>query len=67
MKWVRDLNRDGRPDAWSFFKNGKAFIEEEDTDHDGKVDRIQIRVRDSQGQKERYVTLELKDKRNNYV
>ena len=65
VKWIRDRNRDGRPDAWSFFKDGKAFIEEEDSDNDGKVDLIQIRIRDPQGEKERYLMLVLKDNRNN--
>ena len=64
VKWIRDSNRDGRPDAWSFFKNGKAFLDEDDTDHDGRVDVIYLHLRDSQGIKQRLLIFVLKQKRN---
>jgi hypothetical protein len=65
VKWIRDSNHDGRPDKWSFFKNGRAFLDEEDTDHDGKVDQIQLSLADDQGYKQRFINLVLKDKRTN--
>ena len=65
VKWIRDSNHDGRPDKWSFFKNGRAFLDEEDTDHDGKVDQIQLSLVDDQGYRQRFINLVLKDKRTN--
>ena len=44
LRWVRDGNHGGRPDSWSFFKDGKAFLDEVDSDHDGKVDTIYLHV-----------------------
>jgi len=65
MKWIRDSNHDDRPDKWSFFKNGRAYLDEEDTDNNGKIDQIQLSVADSQGYKQRFINLILKDKRSN--
>jgi hypothetical protein len=65
VKWIRDSNHDGRPDKWAFFKNGRAFLDEEDTDHDGRVDQIQLSLVDAQGYKQRFINLALKDKRTN--
>ncbi len=65
VKWISDSNHDGRPDKWSFFKNGRAFLDEEDTDHDGKVDVIYLSIYDSQGIKQRVFSFALKDKEKN--
>lgn len=65
VKWIRDSNHAGRPDKWSFFKNGKAFIDEEDIDHDGKVDVIYLTIWDSQGIKQRVLSLNVQDKKTN--
>jgi hypothetical protein len=65
LKWIRDSNHNGQPDKWSFFKNGKAFIDEEDLDFDGKADLITIQMVDSQGNKLRIFSLALKDKEKN--
>ncbi len=65
LKWIRDSNHNGQPDKWSFFKNGKAFIDEEDLDFDGKADLIIIQIVDSQGKKLRMFSLVLKDKEKN--
>jgi len=65
VKLIRDSNRDGHPDARSFFREGKAFLDEDDTDHDGKVDVIYLHLRDSQGIKQRSLMFVLKEKRNN--
>ncbi len=48
LKWFRDTDFDGREDQWSFFKDGRAFLDEEDTNGDGKVDRIIITMWDPQ-------------------
>jgi hypothetical protein len=55
--WIRDSRRHGCPDRWSVFKDGRGFIEEEDRDHDGKVDYILFSLSESQGIKQRYVLL----------
>jgi hypothetical protein len=65
VKWIRDSKHAGRPDKWAFFNNGRSFLDEEDADHDGKVDQIQINLVDSQGYKQRFINLILKDKRVN--
>jgi hypothetical protein len=65
VKWIRDSNHSGRPDKWSFFKNGKAFLDEEDTDHDGKVDVIYLTVWDSQGIKQRSFSFAVQNKDTN--
>ena len=44
LRWIRDQHHTGRPDSWSFFKGGKAFLDEVDFDHDGKVDAIYLHV-----------------------
>ena len=62
LKWIYDYDYDGRPDNWSFFKNGKSYLDEKDTDGDGKVDEIYLSIWDSQGIKQRYLYLVLKDK-----
>lgn len=61
MKWIRDSNHDGRPDKWSFFKDGRSFLNEEDTNNDGKVDVIYLNINDSQGIKQRAFSFVLKD------
>jgi hypothetical protein len=43
-RWVRDENGGGKADSWSFFKDGKAFLDEFDSDHNGKVDTIHLHV-----------------------
>jgi hypothetical protein len=65
VKWIRDSIHAGRPDKWSFFKNGRAFLDEEDTDHDGKVDVIYLSIYDSQGIKQRVFSFALQDKEKN--
>jgi hypothetical protein len=65
VKWIRDSNHSGRPDKWSVFNNGKAFLDEEDTDHDGKVDVIYLTVWDSQGIKQRGFSIAVQNKETN--
>jgi len=65
LKWIRDSNHDGHPDHWSFFKNGRAFLDEVDTDHDGKVDMIYSTIWDSQGIKQRSFSFVVQDKETN--
>jgi len=65
VKWIRDSIHAGRPDKWSFLKDGKAFLDEEDTDHDGKVDVIYLTIWDSQGIKQRAFSFTVQDKESN--
>ena len=65
IKWVRDANFDGKDDSWSFFKNGEAFLDEEDLNGDGKVDRIIINIFDSEEKKSRGISIFLKDPEKN--
>ena len=65
VKWIRDSKHTGQPDKWAFFKNGRSFLDEEDTDHDGKVDQIQLSLVDDQGYKQRYIFLKLKNAQTN--
>ncbi len=65
VKWIRDSNHDGRPDKWSFFRDGIAFLDEEDTDHDGKVDVIYLYIWDSQGIKQRCFSFAVQNKKTN--
>ena len=64
-RWIRDSNFDGKEDQWLFFKQGKAFLDEEDLDGDGKVDRIIIHVYDLEHNKSRSISILLKDARKN--
>lgn len=67
-KWVRDNNFDGKEDAWDFFKygeEGRVVLHEEDTNGDGKVDRIIVTVSDSENKKARGIVLDLKDSVSN--
>ena len=41
---VGDTNFDGKPDSWSHFKNGRAFLEQEDTNNDGTIDLIIVNL-----------------------
>ncbi len=65
MKWIRYSNHAGRPDKWSFFKDGKVFLDEEDIDDDGKVDVIYLTIWDSQGIKQRSFSFEVRNKETN--
>jgi len=65
VKWIRDSNHDGRLDGWSFFEGGRAFLDEDDTDRDGKVDVIYLHLRDSVGARQRSLMLVLKDSGHN--
>jgi hypothetical protein len=67
VKWLRDSIHAGRPDKWSFFQNGKAFIDEEDIDHDGKVDVIYLTIWDSQGIKQRGLSFKVQDNTSNVL
>ena len=57
IRWVKDSDSDGKEDRWSFFKDGKAFLDEEDLNGDGKVDRIIISVFDSENKKARSISI----------
>ena len=63
--WIRDKNYDGIPDNWSFFKDGKAFIDEVDFDGDGKVDTIYINIWNENKTKTRGLSFRLRDKDRN--
>ncbi len=65
VKWIRDSVHAGRPDKWSFFKKGRAFLDEEDTDHDGKVDVIYFHIWDSQSIKQRSFSFAVQNKDTN--
>lgn len=65
IKWVRDTNFNGKEDSWSFFKDGKAFLDEDDLNGDGKVDRIIITVFDSERKKVRNISIIQKDQEKN--
>ena len=65
IKWISDSNYDNKEDKWSFFKNGRAFLDEEDLDGDGKVDVIYLNLYDSNDMKDRGISLILKDKEKN--
>ncbi len=61
IKWIKDTNFDGKEDSWSFFKNGKVFLEEIDSDEDGRVDEIYLIIFDSETKKLRTISLILED------
>lgn len=44
LRWIRDSDFDGVPDQWSYFKDGKAFIDQHDLDQNGKVDAIYLNI-----------------------
>ncbi|MEJ2246309.1 MAG: hypothetical protein P8Y80_09585, partial [Acidobacteriota bacterium] len=65
VKWIRDSNSDGRPDHWSFFKGGKPFLSNVDTDYDGKTDAIYLTIWDSLGTKQRSYSYSVRNKETN--
>jgi hypothetical protein len=65
LRWIRDTNHDGKPDQWSFFKDGKAFLDEVDSDHDGKVDEIYLHVRSEDGRRIREFSFRVSDRQRN--
>ncbi len=65
LRWVRDGNHGGRPDSWSFFKDGKAFLDEVDSDHDGKVDTIYLHVLSEDKTRVREFSFTLDDREKN--
>jgi hypothetical protein len=65
LRWVQDENRDGKPDSWSFFKGGKAFLDEVDSDHDGKVDTIYLHVSNEDNTRVREFCFHLQDEKRN--
>ena len=67
IKSVRDTNFDGKEDSWSFFKNGEAFLDEDDYNGDGKVDRIIVTIFDSEHKKSRGLSIFLKDPEKNVI
>lgn len=64
-RWIRDENGGGRPDSWSFFKDGKAFLDEVDSDHDGKVDTIYLHVLSEDKNRIREFSFTLDDREKN--
>ncbi len=65
LRWIRDENHGGRPDSWSFFKDGKAFLDEVDSDHDGKVDAIYLHVLSEDKTRVREFSFTLDDREKN--
>ena len=62
---IIDQNYNGDPDSWAFFKNGKAFLDEEDSDGDGKIDKIFLHVFSEDKNKIREFFFDLLDKKRN--
>ena len=62
---ITDQNYDGDPDSWDFFKNGKAFLGEEDSDGNGKIDKFFLHVFSEDKNKVREFFFELIDKKRN--
>src|SRR5271169_996173 len=65
LRWIHDQTHNGRPDSWSFFKDGKAFLDEVDSDHDGKVDTIYLHVRSEDKTRVRELSFIVDDREKN--
>lgn len=63
---VGDTDFDGTPDSWDVFKNGRAFLAQQDTDNDGIIDFILIVVYDEEERNMRDI-LFLLEKENLFV
>ncbi|MCD4707608.1 MAG: hypothetical protein K8S62_07695 [Candidatus Sabulitectum sp.] len=58
---IGDTNFDGRPDSWSHFRNGRAFLDQEDTDNDGMIDLIILSLYNRDESKIRSILLRLEE------
>lgn len=65
QKAIMDKTRNGHPDSWELFKNGRAYFSQEDHDGDGRVDVLFSHVFDEEYHKYRGFSFTLQNKKRN--